>query len=194
MHMNTESRLPYLKSEVMNAKQREFYDFHINKFQNMPYIWKLDGGELNGPSNAMLHDIEIGDLLFRLNREIVGQTRIGRDLHEIAVLVVVTSGKAAYGTYAHEELARKAGVAEDKICAIVAGQRPGNLTEEEAATYDMAFSLCQAGPIAGSVYDRAMRCFGKDGVAIIVWLVGMFKLIGTILNAYNEPVPDYRDK
>ncbi len=192
MNMNTESRLLYMKPEEMNEKQRAFYDFHMEKFQNVPYIWKLESGELNGPSNAMLHDIEIGDLLFRLNREIVGQTRVGRDIHEIAVLVVVAAGKAAYGTYAHEVLARKAGVAEDKISAIVAGQRPTNLTEEEAAAYDLAYSLCQAGPIAGSVYDRALRCFGKDGLAILVWLVGMFKLVGTVLNAYNEPVPDYR--
>lgn len=194
MQMNTESRLPYMKPEEMNDKQREFYDFHTDKFQHVPYIWKLESGELNGPSNAMLHDIEIGDLLFRLNREIVGQTRVGKDIHEIAVLVVVAAGKAAYGTYAHEVLARKAGVAEDKIASIVAGQRPANLTEDEAAAYDLAYSLCQPGPIAGSVYDRALRCFGKDGLAILVWLVGMFKLVGTILNAYNEPVPDYRSE
>lgn len=193
MKMNVESRLPYIKPEEMNEKQREFYDFHIEKFKNMPYIWKLEGGELNGPSNAMLHDIEIGDLIFRANRAIVGQNRVGRDIHELVVLVVVTCAKAAYGTYAHVVLGEKEGLSKDKIASITAGLKPVNLTKEESAAYDLAYSLCQAGPISGLVYDEALECFGKDGLSILVWLIGMFKLIGTLLNAYNEPVPNYRE-
>lgn len=193
MNMNTESRLPYIKPEDMDEKQRAFYDFHMEKFQNMPYIWKLESGELNGPSNAMLHDIEIGDMLFRLNRAIVGQTRVSRDIHELVVLVVVTSAKAAYGTYAHVKLGEKDGLAPDKIASITAGVKPANLTQTESVAYDLAWSLCQPGPISGAVYDRALEAFGKDGLSILVYLVGMFKLIGTLLNAYNEPVPEYRD-
>jgi 4-carboxymuconolactone decarboxylase len=191
MKMNVESRLPYIKPEDMNEAQRGFYNFHIEKFSNMPYVWKLDSGELNGPSNAMLHDIDIGSKLFPLNRVIVGQTRVSKVIQEIAILVVVTSAKAAYGTYAHIKLAEKEGISAAKIAAITAGQRPGNLTEEEAAVYDFAYSLCQPGPISGAVYERALACFGKDGVSILVYIIGMFKLIGTILNAYNEPVPEH---
>lgn len=192
MIQNIESRLPYIKPEDMNEAQKSFYDFHIEKFQNTPYIWKLDGGELNGPSNALLHDIEIGDLVFRCNRAIVGQTRVSKVIQEIVILVVVTSAKAAYGTYAHIKIAEKLGMPSGKIAAITAGQRPGDLTEEEAAAYDLAYSLCQAGPISGAVYERALACFSKEGLSILVYLIGMFKLIGTLLNAYNEPVPEYR--
>jgi 4-carboxymuconolactone decarboxylase len=191
MKMNVETRLPYIKPEDMNEAQRAFYDFHVERFVNVPYVWRLDSGELTGPSNAMLHDIDIGSKLFPLNRVIVGQTRVSKAIQEIAILVVVTSAKAAYGTYAHIKLAEKEGIAADKIAAITAGQRPENLTKEEAAVYDFAYSLCQPGPVSGAVYDGALACFGKDGVSILVFLVGMFKLIGTILNAYNEPVPEH---
>jgi len=191
--MNTESRLPYIKPEDMNEKQREFYDFHAEKFKGIPYIWMLEGGELNGPSNALLHDIEIGDLMFKLNRHIVGQTRVSFYIQELVILVTVTAAKAAYGMYAHTKLAtEKAKMTPEMVATITAGQRPSNLNEEEAAAYDFAFALTQPGPISGAVYDRALKAFGKEGLSILVFLSGMFKLVGTILNAYNEPVPDYR--
>ena len=39
------------------------------------------------------------------------------------------------------------------------------------------------------VYSRAVEAFGEKGLEKLVYAIGMFKLIGTILNAYNEPVP-----
>lgn len=192
MLTSVENRLPYLKPEDMNEAQKKFYDYNVEKFGDMPYICFLENGELNGPSNAFIHDLEIAELLLPANRAICGQSRVPKTIQEIVILVTVTSAKAAYGTYAHCKLAEKVGVEPKKIRTITAGQKPDNLTEEEAAAYDFAYSLCQAGPCSGPVFDTAMECFGKDGVSIIVFLVGMFKLIGTMLNAYNECVPEYR--
>jgi 4-carboxymuconolactone decarboxylase len=189
--MKVQSRIPYLKPEELDEKQREFYDFHIKAFQNIPYVWKLEDGELNGPSNALLHDYVIGQKLFEATRPIAGQTRLSKVIQEIAILVVVTSAKAAYGTYAHIKIAEAAGVSADKISTITAGQRPANLTEEEAAAYDFAYSLCQPGPVSDAVYSRTLKAFGKEGLAMLVWLIGMFKLTGTVLNAYNEPIPEH---
>lgn len=192
--MNSETRLPYLKPTELSQKQKTFYDMHLESMKTMPYIWMLENGELNGPSNLLIHEVEIGNMLFPLNRAIVADSikAVGHIIHEVAVLVTVSAAKAHYGIYAHTKLAQEAGLSDAKISTITAGLRPDNLTKEEAAAYDLAYSLCQSGSIAGMVYDNAVIHFGNKGCAALVLAVGMFKMIGTILNAYNEPVPDYR--
>lgn len=190
--MNVEMRLPYLKPEQMDEDQRKFYDFHLEAMKTMPYCWITEEGELNGPSNVMLHNSKIGNLLFPFNRAVIGNSIecVGGVIHELVILAVVASAKAQYGIYAHTKLAQKFGLSDDKIAAVTAGHRPANLTPEEDVAYDLAISLCQSGSISGIVYNRAVEAFGEKGVAALVFAVGMFKMIGTILNAYNEPVPE----
>jgi 4-carboxymuconolactone decarboxylase len=192
--MSVEIRLPYLNPTELSPEQSAFYDLHLESMKTMPYIWTLPNGALNGPSNLLIHDVEVGNMLFPLNRAIIANSikDVGRIVHEVAVLVTVSAAKAHYGMYAHTKLAQEAGLSDDKITTITAGLRPDNLTKEEGAAYDLAYSLCQSGAISGMVYDNAVTCFGNKGCAALVLAVGMFKMIGTILNAYNEPVPDYR--
>ncbi|MDR3295555.1 MAG: carboxymuconolactone decarboxylase family protein [Clostridiales Family XIII bacterium] len=193
MLYDIENRLPYVKVEDMDAEQKKFYDYNIEVMQAMPYIWLLPDGTLNGPSNAFTHEAEIGNMFFPLNRKLMSQQRVPKTIQELCILVVVTSAKAAYGMYAHTMLARKFGLEEEKISSILAGQKPSGLTPEENAAYDLAWALsCQPGPLGGAVYENALKHFKKEGLAVLVFLIGNFKMVGTIINAYNEPVPEYR--
>lgn len=194
MMYNTEGRLPYLRPEALTPEQKAFYDANVQAMQPMPYVWLTPDKELNGPTNVMLYEVEIGNMLFPLNRTMIKTSidRVGGAAHEIAILVTVSSVKAHYGMYAHTQLARKFGVSDDQIAAVMNGQKPAGLGAKEAAAYDLAWALCQTGAIPGSVYDHCVAALGQDGFNALVLAIGMFKLIGTILNAYNEPVPEYR--
>lgn len=194
MNYDVESRLPYLKPEDMNEEQRKFYDFHLEAMKPMPYRWITDQGELNGPSNLMLHEPEIGNMLFPLNRAIIGKSirTLGGAVHEVAILVTVAAANAQYGMYAHTRLAKQFGLADDKITAILAGRPHPDFSKEEAAAYDLALALLKPGSIPGAVYDNCVAVLGQNGVNILTFVIGMFRMIGTILNVYNEPVPEYR--
>lgn len=195
MIYNVESRLPYIMPESMNEEQKKFYDLHLEAMKPMPYIWITEQGELNGPSNLMLYEPEIGNMLFPLNRAIIGKSikALGGAVHEVAILATVAAANAQYGMYAHTMLARKFGLEDEKITAILAGRPHQNFTKEEAAAYDLAVALGKPGPIAGAVYDNCVAVLGQSGVNILTFAIGMFKMIGTILNVCNEPVPEYRE-
>lgn len=195
MIYNTEARLPYLKPEEMSAKQKEFYDIHIKAFQTMPYVWLTENKELNGPSNVLCHEVDIGMEFLPLNRDVIALDvkRNGWAAHEIAVLVTVTKAKGQYGMYAHTMLAKQNGQLTDRqVCAIMSGRKPEGLGEKESAAYDLACALNETGAIGGAVYDESVKILGQEGFNAMVFAVGMFKMVGTILNAYNEPVPEYR--
>jgi 4-carboxymuconolactone decarboxylase len=194
MVYDVESRLPYIKPENMNEEQRKFYDFHLEAMKPMPYAWITEQGELNGPSNLMLYEPEIGNMLFPLNRAIIGKSikTLGGAVHEVAILATVAAANAQYGMYAHTKLAQKFGLADEKITAILAGRPHPDFTRQEAAAYDLAIALGKPGPIAGAVYDNCIAALGQNGVNILTFVIGMFKMIGTILNVFNEPVPEYR--
>lgn len=195
MIYNTEARLPYIKPEDMNERQKEFYDIHVKAFQTMPYVWITEGGELNGPSNVLCHEIELGFEFLPLNRDIIKTNveRNGWDAHETSILVTVTAAKAQYGMYAHTMLGKQNGkLTDEQVAAIMCGRKPEGLSEKASAAFDLATALNGVGPIPGSVYDYAVKVLGQDGFNSVVLAVGMFKMVGTILNAYNEPVPEYR--
>ncbi|MBQ7447708.1 MAG: carboxymuconolactone decarboxylase family protein [Eubacterium sp.] len=194
MIYNTEARLPYVKPEEMNEKQKEFYDIHIKAFQDMPYVWLTENKELNGPSNLFTHEVDLGFEFIPLNRDIIKASiqRNGGAAHEIAILVTVSGAKAQYGMYAHTMLAQRFGVTDEQIAQIMAGIKPAGLGEKESAAYDLAVALNGVGAIAGSVYDRSVAVLGQGGFNALVMAVGMFKMVGTVLNAFNEPVPEYR--
>ena len=194
MIYNTEARLPYIKPEDMTPEQKEFYDIHLKAFETMPYVWLTDEKELNGPSNVMVHEVETGFKFIPLNRAIIAQSieRNGGKAHEVAILLTVSGAKAHYGMYAHTQLAKKFGLTDEQIAAIMNGEKPADLDAKEAAAFDLAKALNQVGAIPGAVYDHCVKALGQDGFNAIVFAVGMFKMVGTILNAYNEPVPEYR--
>jgi 4-carboxymuconolactone decarboxylase len=189
--LKSEHRLPYLKPEGLDEEQRKLYDHHVEVMQSMPYPWMTADGELNGPSNAMMHYAEIGNMLFPMNRALVRDSvaGLGWPVHELAILTVLVSAGARFGIYAHTRLARKHGLSDAKIAAVVAGRRPPDLSIQEAIAYDLAASLCKAGPVPETIYRRAVEAFGQETLLALVFVVGNFKMIGTILNAFDEPLP-----
>lgn len=194
MLYQTEARLPYVKPEEMTEKQKEFYQIHLKAFEDMPYVWLTENKELNGPSNLLCHEVNLGMEFIPLNRDIIATDikRNGGAAHEIAVLITVTAAKGQYGMYAHTMLAKRFGLTDTQISSIMAGVKPSGLGEKESAAYDLALALNGIGAIPGAVYDRSIKILGQEGVNALVLAVGMFKMVGTILNAFNEPVPEYR--
>ena len=61
------------------------------------------------------------------------------------VLVTGAHFHSAYEIYAHVLVAELRGITADKIATIIAGQRPGDLTRDEAVAYDLASALVSGG-------------------------------------------------
>ena len=95
--------------------------------------------------------------------------------------------KAAYELYAHAATAEREGMTPDKIAALAAGQRPVDLTPDEAAAYDVASALLTGGVLPGAVYKAARQRFGQGGLNELMFWVGLCAQVSITLNAFDVP-------
>jgi len=113
-------------------------------------------------------------------------------IREIAILVTGAHFKAPYEIYAHDIVAKRKGLSDEKIAAIVAGRRPADLTTEEAVAYDFATGLVLGGVLAEQTYRAAVEQFGTQGAAELSYLIGYYCMVSVTLNTFDVPVPEVR--
>ena len=186
-------RLPLLPPSSLSLEQKGLYDdiMGVVKGSFGSFITAREDGALMGPFNPMLHFPAFGRTAWAMNKTMYENTTLPNSVLQVAVLVTGTHLGARYQIYGHEHLAATAGVATAKIATIAAGERPTDLTRQEAVGYDVAAALNRGGPLPESIYQAGLDAFGKQGMAEIIYLVACFHLVGIILNGYDVPVPGH---
>jgi 4-carboxymuconolactone decarboxylase len=112
-------------------------------------------------------------------------------VRQIVILVVGARFKAAYEIYAHAAVAKaKHEISDARLATLAAGERPGDLTEPEAAGYDVATALINSGVLPEPTYRHALSLFGQRGLAELIYLVGHYWFVSTTLNGFAIGVPD----
>ena len=153
------------------------------------YVIKRDDGALVGPFAPMLRFPKFGGPAWAYTKVLLENSKLPKLAKEVAILVTGAAFDSRFELYAHEHVARQAGLSDAKIAAVAAGQRPADLTEEEQAAYDVAAALTAGKQLPESTYQRALKVFGEDQTAELVYLVGGYALISMLLNGYDVSVP-----
>jgi alkylhydroperoxidase family enzyme len=146
-------------------------------------------GALVGPFPALLRFPHFGGPAWDYTKALIHHSTLPKPAHEVAILVTGAAFNSRYELYAHERVADGAGLSPNKIATIAAGGRPADLTEEEAAAYDVAAALAAGRQLPESTYRRAVRTFGEEGTGELVYLVGGYCLVSVLLNAFDMSVP-----
>jgi hypothetical protein len=81
-------------------------------------------------------------------------------------------------------------LSDEKLATIVAGQRPVDLTKQEAVAYDFASALVSGGTLPELTYKATLEQFGPHGAAELSYLIGLYCLVSITLNTFDLPVPD----
>lgn len=185
-------RLPLIAPTDLSTEQRPIYEdmrAGIEKyFQGFKTI--AETGALMGPFNPWLHEPKFGKPIWSLLMALSASPSLPRNAREVAILVTGTTFHSAYELYAHVIVAERRGLSDTKLATIVSGQRPGDLTREEAVAYDVASALLHHGTLPELNYRQAVEEFGQHGAAELIYLVGLYCLVSITLNGFNVPVPE----
>jgi len=185
-------RLPFIAPADLTDEQRPLYEnMRAGIEQNFKGFTAIaENGTLVGPWNPWLHDPKFGKPIWDLTLALSISPSLPRPVREIAILVTGAKFHSAYELYAHVLAAEHRGLSDDKLATVVAGQRPGDLTREEAIAYDVASSLVNHGVLPELSYRQAVTAFGQHGAAELIYLVGLYCLVSVTLNGFDVPVPE----
>jgi alkylhydroperoxidase family enzyme len=185
-------RLPLIDPTSLSPEQRPVYDdMRQGIAANFKGFATIDDqGRLLGPWNPWLHEPKFGDPIWQLTKALSIAPGLPRQVREVAILVTGAHFRAAYELYAHVIAAEQRGLSDTKLATIVAGQRPPDLTEDEASAYDVAAALNRGGVLPELTWRVAVQRFGPHGAAELVYLVGLYALVSMTLNGFDVPVPE----
>lgn len=154
------------------------------------FVAVREDGALLGPWAPWLRHARLGKPIWELVRTIATAPILPAAVREVAILVAGAHFRAAYALYAHVIVAENRGLSDEKLETIVAGQRPADLTREEAIAYDMTAAIVAGGLLPELTWRSAVAAFGEAGAAELGYLIGVYCLVAVTLNTFNVPVPD----
>jgi 4-carboxymuconolactone decarboxylase len=186
-------RLPLIPPNKLTHEQRALYDDMKASiaYDYQGFISMCADGSLVGPWNPWLHWPRVGRATWELSKELTATSTLPEPCRQIVILVTGAHFKAGYEVYAHVALAQKAAhLSDEVISTIIAGQRPSGLQREHALAYDAAAALVSGGPMPELPFRLAKAAFGADGIAELIFLVGMYSNVSMILNGFDMAIPE----
>lgn len=185
-------RLPLLPPDQLDDEQR---DLHADMRAGIEKSFKgfasiREDGALMGPWNPWIHEPRFGKPVWELTKAIASNPVLPAPVREIAILVTGAHFHSAYELYAHVIVAESRGLTDGKLATVVAGQRPVDLTREEAVAYDVASALVGGGVLPELTWRSAVQTFGIHGAIELQQLIGLYCMVSVTLNAFDVPVPE----
>jgi 4-carboxymuconolactone decarboxylase len=173
-------RLPELDPAVLSERQTEVHR----------KIGASHGGHVRGPWAVALRVPEVAYHTHALYERLCRDTKLGKRLFELMVLVVARHWTSQFEWHTHEKYAREAGISDAVIEAIRARQTPLFGREDEQLVYDVVSELSETKALSPDTYERAQNSFGDALLVELVSAAGLYTMVAMMLNAFDVPIPD----
>ncbi|MGE0625642.1 MAG: carboxymuconolactone decarboxylase family protein [Pseudomonadales bacterium] len=178
------SRLERKTYAELTAEQQAAFDDVV---ANRPV--KPVDGHIGGPFDIWIRSPEMGKRLVGLGGFFRFRTTVDRRYIELAILVTGQFWQAQFEWWAHEPMAREAGVPEDVITALRAGENPVLSDPGDVAAYALAREIHNDRKLSDATFAAAKTQFGETGVAELIALCGFYGLVSMTLNGFEVGLP-----
>lgn len=142
-----------------------------------------------GPFEVLMYSPQVMSTARAMGDYLRYKSAIGNTLSELMILVTAREWSQDYEWCIHHPIALQAGIRPEVADAIAEGQRPDAMSPDEEIVYDYATELLRNQQICDSVFERAKRRFGTQGVVDMTGIVGYYTFLAMQLNAARYPAP-----
>ena len=146
-------------------------------------------GGLRGPFESWLRSPELAARAQALGEHCRFGSSLPRDLSEFAIILTGKHWRSQFEFWAHARLAREAGLPEDLIEAVRAGQLPVCRNAAQQAIHDLVTEYFATNRVAADTYARALAELGERGLVDLVGIVGYYGLVSMTLNVFEVGLP-----
>ena len=108
---------------------------------------------------------------------------------ELAILVTGQLWQAQFEWFAHEPMARDAGLPENVISSIKLGEEPTFDDDGDEAAWRFCTTLHREKKVDDATYLATVARFGEAGVADLIAACGMYTLVSMTLNVFDVELP-----
>jgi 4-carboxymuconolactone decarboxylase len=190
--MTPGARLPKLAPSSLDDEQRGLYEAIAGgRRAQGPQLFRLadQDGCLEGPFNAFLLQPRLGSALQALGASVRYGTGLSDRCREIAILAVAAHWRSEFEWYAHEAVARSAGLGDAELAGVRDGSG-GALAGQEAVVAHTARALAVHGDLDDGEYADAVGHLGADGLFELLTLVGYYAALALQLRVFRVPAPE----
>lgn len=186
-------RLPLVPETQVTESQKPLYDAFAKRVGKNYTIFKTmrDDGALLGPWGVWLQDPKTGEAIRQFIEAVEAMPGLSKVAGQVVTLVTAAHFNPAYEIYAHTAVAAKAGLSEDQIATLFAGEIPADLDAELILAAQVTSRLLKGGVLPAPLYKHAVATLGQDGFNHLVYIVGQYCIVSLTLNAFDVPAEDH---
>ena len=152
-------------------------------------ILKVSSAALGGPYNALLRSPEMARRCFDFLDYLRFRTSVNKRLNEFAILIQARIANAQYEWWAHETIARKAGLSDAVMNDLRACLRPTTMQDDERLVYDYCVQLTLNHRVPDALWQEAIDKMGEQAVVDLTVLSGTYVMVSMLLNATQVGIP-----
>jgi 4-carboxymuconolactone decarboxylase len=142
-----------------------------------------------GPFNIYLRSPEMAELSRPLGDYLRFMAPMPRKFKEIALMLTSRFWGGQYVWYSHRQQALDAGLSQAFIAAMAAGERPANMSPDEATIYEFCSQLLSTRQVSDTNFKAAKVLIGERGIVEIVGLMGQYTGLTMLFVVDRYPVP-----
>jgi len=173
-------RFPKVTMEQLNPEQQAV----------AAEVLKQSSAGLGGPYGMLIKSPELLKRYLLMTEYLRQKTSLPHRLNEIAILLEARLWDAQYEWWAHEPLARKAGVPDAIIEDIRAGKRPATMQSDEAVVYDVVTEILNKRQLSDDTFARAKQILGEQEVVDLVAVTGFYVMVSAVVIAGRIEIPN----
>jgi 4-carboxymuconolactone decarboxylase len=153
-------------------------------------VLKQSSAGLGGPYGMLIKSPELLKRYLMMTDYLRQKTSLPRRLNEMAILLEARIWDAQYEWWAHEPLARKAGLSDTIISDIRDGKRPGSMQPDEAIVYDVVTELLNKRQLSDDTFGKAKQMLGEQQVVDLVAVTGFYVMVSAVVIAGRIAIPN----
>lgn len=182
------SRLQPRSPAEMSESQREFHEQMAEGRPPGP------DGRIGGPFDAWGLNPSTGRRIWQLGGALRFKPTIDRRYVELAILMTGQLWQAQFEWWAHEPMAREAGLPEEIIQAIKVGDEPTFVDSDDDEGDRTAWRFCRTllarEKVEPELYQATVDRFGEPGVGDLINACGFYTLVSMTLNTFEVQLPE----
>ena len=152
-------------------------------------ILKVSSAALGGPYNALLRSPDMARRCFDFLDYLRFKTSVNKRLNEFAILIQARISNAQYEWWAHETIARRAGLSDGVMDALRACQRPPAMQDDERLVFDFCIQLSLNHRVPDALWQEGVTQMGEQAVVDLTVLSGTYVMVSMLLNATQVGIP-----